>query len=122
MFNTDITLIGDAASSTTYSLTSVVGGNADRFDATAAADSPKGLFIKHEKVKRNGLSATRHLVRLERTSPQATTLAPVTGSVHLVIEEPNDTITAAQLKDMITQLRNFLTAGGYVDKLFNDEP
>lgn len=121
MFANDITLAGDASSSTTYSLTSINGGNADRRDAASALDSPKALLIKHEDVTRNGLKADRHLVRLEKTLPQASTLIPVTGSVHVVIDAPRDTITAAMIQDMATQLKNFLSAGN-ITKLLNDEP
>lgn len=121
MFNTDITLAGDASSSTTYSLTSIDGGNSDRRDAAAALDSPKSLFIKHEDVTRGTLKSDRHLVRLERTAPQAVTLLPVTASVHVVIDAPRDTITAVMISDMVTQLKNFLTSGN-LTKLLNDEP
>jgi hypothetical protein len=121
MFTNDITLAGDAGSSTVYALISVEGGNSARRDGAAGLDSPKNMLIKHERVTKGTLTSDRHLVRLEKTLPQATTLVPVTGSIHVVIDAPRDTITVAMLKDMTTQLKNFLSAAN-IDKLVNNEP
>jgi len=123
MFATDITLVGDAASSTVYSLRSIADGKAIRGDATAGLSQPKQLTISHSEVSRPAGILDRHLVRLDRTETRVTDSVDVAGSVYLVVESPRDnTVTVAQLKDMITQLRNFLTTAGYADKLFNGEP
>jgi hypothetical protein len=120
MFANDVALAGTSVT-TTYSLISVSGGNSVRKDATVALDSPKSLLIKHEAITKGTLHSDRHLVRLERTAPQAGTLLPVTGSVHVVIDAPRDTITSAHILDMIDQLKTFLVAGNWT-KLSNSEP
>jgi hypothetical protein len=121
MFTNDITLAGDASSSQTYSLIDVDGGNSVRRNSAAPLDAPQVMTIKHESYTKGSIKGTRHLVRLERTRAQATSLTPVTGSVHVVIDAPNDTVTPADLKDMFTQLKNFLTAGA-ITQVLNGEP
>jgi hypothetical protein len=121
MFNNDITLAGDASSSQMYSLIDVDGGNSIRKVAAAPLDAPQQLLIKHEPYAKGAIKGVRHLVRLERSRSQATTLIPVTGSVHVVFDAPNDTVTPADLKDMFTQLKNLLNAGAIVQVL-NGEP
>jgi hypothetical protein len=120
MFANDVTVTGTSVA-VTYSLRSVKDGNSIRNDATVALDSPKAMLVKHEAITKGTLKSDRHLVRFERTAPQGTTLLPVLASAHVVIDAPRDTITAAQVLDLIDQLRNFLTAGN-VTKLLNNEP
>jgi hypothetical protein len=121
MFNNDITLAGDASSSQMYSLIDVDNGNSVRKNAAAPLDAPQLMTIKHESYKKGSISGVRHLVRLERTRAQSTSLTPVTGSVHVVFDAPNDTVTPADLKDMFTQLKNFLSAGA-ITQVLNGEP
>jgi hypothetical protein len=121
MFTTDITLAGDSSSTRTYSLTSISGGSAVRANASVAAGEAEVMTISHGLKSKSPGSPERHLVRLDLTKVNATTGIPATGSVYLVIEEPVATITPAQLQDMCTQLKNFLTAGN-ITKLFNGEP
>jgi hypothetical protein len=113
----------DGTSTTiTYSLVSIVNGSSVRRDATAALDSPRDLLIKHEQVSKGSLFSDRHLIRFERTALQAETLVPVKGAVHLVIEAPRTTITAAMIIDMIAQLRDMLSDAAIVAKILNSEP
>jgi hypothetical protein len=121
MFTNDITLAGDAGSSTVYALISVEGGNSARRDGASGLDLPKDMLIKHERVTKKTLTSDRHLVRLEKTKPESVSLLPVTASVHVVLDVPRGTITVAEIKDMVTQLKNFLSAGN-IDKLINNEP
>lgn len=121
MFNNDITLAGDAGSSQMYSLIDVDNGNSVRKNAAAPLDAPQLMTIKHESYAKGAIKGTRHLVRLERSRAQATTLIPVTGSVHVVFDAPNDTVTPAELKDMFTQLKNFLNSGA-ITQVLNGEP
>jgi hypothetical protein len=121
MFTNDITLAGDASSSQTYSLIDVDNGNSVRKNAAAPLDAPQLMTIKHESYSKGTLKGTRHLVRLERVRAQATTLIPVTGSVHVVIDAPDNTVTPADIKDMFTQIKNFLTAGA-ITQVLNGEP
>jgi hypothetical protein len=121
MLPIDITLAGDAASSQMYSIVDVDGGNSIRKVAAAPADAPQVLLVKHEPYTKGGYSGVRHLVRTERTRAQATSLIPVTGSVHVVFDTPRDTVTAADIKDMFTQIKNLLTAG-VITQVFNGEP
>jgi hypothetical protein len=116
-------LIGDAASSTTYSLRSITDGKAVRGDATAGLSQPKQLTISHSEVSRSTGVADRHLIRLDRVETRVIDSIDVAASVYLVVESPRDnTVTAAQIKDMITQLKNFLITATYVDKMLNGEP
>jgi hypothetical protein len=121
MLTNDITLAGDASSSTTYKFANLSGGNSERRDTSLGLDKPRRLFVKHELVTRGGVKYDRHLVRLEREEPQAETLTPVVGSVHVVIDAPRSTVTVAQLQDMVTQVKNLLSAAN-VTLLLNNEP
>jgi hypothetical protein len=89
--------------------------------AAAAPDAPQLLTVKHESYNKGGIKGVRHLVRLERARAQATTLTQVTGSVHIVFDAPQDTVTANDIKDMFTQLKNLLSAG-VVTQVLNGEP
>lgn len=121
MFGIDITLAGDASSSQTYSVVDVDGGNSIRRNSAAPSDAPQVMTIKHESYTRDGVAGARHLVRLDRSRAQATTLKQVQGSVYVVIDAPANTVTTADLKDMFTQIKNHLTAGN-IDKIINGEP
>jgi hypothetical protein len=121
MFSLDITLAGDASSSQTYSLVDVDNGNSVRRNSAAPSDAPQLMTIKHESRVSGGISGKRHLIRLDRSRAQATTLTQVQGSVYVVIDAPDNTVTAADLKDMFTQLKNFLTAGA-ITQILNGEP
>jgi expansin (peptidoglycan-binding protein) len=121
MLSLDITLAGDASSSQIYSLVDVDNGNSVRKNSSAPADAPQSLTIKHESYTKSGYSGGRHLIRLDRSRAQATTLIPVQGSVYVVIDAPANTVSAADLKDMFTQLKNLLTAG-VISQMLNGEP
>lgn len=121
MFANDITLAGDAASSTTYALRGIIDGRSVRGDAASGLSQPRNLVISHQEVKRTGYVANRHLVRLDRTEIDLNNVE-ANLSVQLVVESPQSIVTAAQVKDAITQLKNFLGTAGYVDKLLNGEP
>lgn len=121
MFTNDIPLIGDAASTRTYSLVSIAGGSSLRSNPLTGAALPETLAIKHTSTTKQKQTSDRHLVRLDLAKADALTGEVVNGAVYLVIEAPRTVITAAQLKDMVTQLKNFLTPG-VVSQLLNNEP
>jgi hypothetical protein len=124
MFSSSITLTGDAASTQTYDQISLVGGKCIRADAARDLGTPRTMIISHE-TKGSGLSAVdRHLVRLnlveEDTDVDA--IATISSSVYLVIEAPRRIVTKAMIEDQVTQLIDFLTTEGNMDKFFNSEP
>jgi hypothetical protein len=122
MFNTDITLAGDSSSTRTYALRSITGGNSIRANASAPSGEAETLTLKHSSSRNgNGLTTERHLVRLDLQKVTSLGLA-ANLAVYAVIEVPQDAvITVAMVKDMRTQLANFLVNAN-VDKLLNDEP
>lgn len=122
MFTTDIVLAGESSSTRTYSLRSIEGGNSIRANALAPVGESELLTIKHSSsINKDGLAVERHLVRLDLQKVTSEG-KPANVSVYVVIEVPQDAvITAAIVKDMRTQMVNFLTLGN-VDKLLNDEP
>jgi hypothetical protein len=121
MFTTDITLAGDSSSTRTYSLRSIVDGTAVRANPAAPLNAPETLVIKHQKSLRGGIPLDRHLARLDLTKINSGS-NPVVASVYVTIEVPEDTvITAAIIKDMRTQMTNFLVDAN-VAKLLNSEP
>lgn len=120
MFNTYITLAGDASSSQTYSLQSILDGKTIRADAVRGPALPRTMTMGHSTVKRGSDTVDRHLVRLDRTELNALGV-PQNASVQLVIELPRTGPTATHLQDMVTQMKNHLTAGN-VTKMLNAEP
>lgn len=121
MFPLSITLAGDAGSSRAYALTSVEGGRSIRKNATAPSGEPETLTIAHSATKRGTLDVDRHLMRLDLTKSDVNG-NKATASVQLVIELPRSISTAAQVKDMKTQVVNFLATAGYMDQILNSEP
>jgi hypothetical protein len=121
-FATDITLAGDASSSRIYSQTSQTEGNSIRKNSSAPLSLPESLTIKNGVSSRSGVPLDRHLVRLDLTKANAANVA-LMASVYVTFEVPRDVVfTAAIIKDMRTQLTNFLGTAGYVEKLLNGEP
>jgi hypothetical protein len=122
MFSNDITLAGDSSSTRTYALRSIVDGNSVRAAATAPVGEDESLAIKHSLVvQKTGIPADRHLVRLDLAKLNSEEKL-AGAALYVVIEIPRDSvITAAIIKDMRTQLVNFLTNTN-VDKLINREP
>jgi hypothetical protein len=122
MFADPITLVGDSASTRDYKLRSIVAGNSERGNASAPANELENLSIKHSRSVKNGVVVKRHLVRLDLGKVNATTQVLHTAGVYAVLEVPTDSsITSTMIKDMVTQLKNFLTAGN-VSALINEEP
>lgn len=121
MFTNDVTLAGDASSTRTYALTSIAGGTAIRANASVATGESEVMTISHGRKNGKPDAPERHMVRLDLTKVNTTTGTSATGSVYVVIEEPQSIVTAAQLQDMVTQLKNFLSAAN-VTKLLNGEP
>lgn len=121
MFTNDIVLTGDAASTQTYSLQSINAGKSIRGDALLGAALPRTMTIGHTESSKAGKITDRHLVRLDLVKADAITGLTVNIGVYLVIEMPRTTATVAQVKDMVTQLKNFLVPGA-VQQLLNNEP
>ncbi|DAD51270.1 coat protein [ssRNA phage Zoerhiza.1_6] len=121
MFLTDIVSAGDSSSTRTYSLRSILDGSSVRANSAAPLNAPETLTIKHSKSSRGGIPLDRHLARFDLTKINSSS-APVVASVYVNIEVPEDAvITAAIIKDMRTQLTNFLSDAN-VAKLLNGEP
>jgi hypothetical protein len=122
MFTDPITLVGDSASTRGYSLTSIQDGSTVRANALAPVNAPETMQVKHQLSSRGGVPLDRHLVRLDLTKINALG-APVVASVYVTLEVPRDSaITIAMIKDMRTQMVNFLTTAGVPEKLLNNEP
>lgn len=121
MLALDITLAGDAASSQTYSFANYPTPTSSlRADRVAGAALPRSMAIGHSTMKKGTQTTDRHLVRLNLSKADAVTGEKVTMAAYLVIEMPQTVATVAQMKDIITQLKNFLT-GGNIDMLLNNE-
>lgn len=122
MFNTSITLAGDSSSSRAYDLVSIVDGSAIRKVATAPTGELESLTTKHSSsVNSQGITVKRHLVRFDLRK-SGSSGKPVQAAVYVVFEVPQDSaITAAIIKDMFTQSKNFLDATN-IGKVLNDEP
>ncbi len=118
---TDITLAGDASSSQMYSFANYpTPASSLRADRVKGAALPRTLAISHSVMSKGTQKTDRHLARLNLVSADAVTGEKVTQSVYLVIEQPQTVATVAGAKDMITQLKNFLSSGN-IDMLLNNE-
>jgi hypothetical protein len=99
---------------------SIVDGKAIRSNPSAPLGEPETLTISHSPRSGAVGAPLRHLVRLDLTKSNVAG-EKQTGSVYMVLEAPLTIITSAQLSDMVTQLKNFLSAGN-LTKLINNEP
>lgn len=123
-FSSDITLVDDASADVVYSQISLEKGKSIRQDSTRDLGTPRSLTISHQQSG-TGMKATdRHLVRLDLVEEDtgSDVIATVSGSVYTVLECPRRIVTAAMIKDMLTQLTGFLAVEANVDKLLNSEP
>lgn len=121
MLALDITLAGDAASSQTYSFANYPTPTSSlRGDRVAGSALPRTMAIGHSVMKKGTQSTDRHLVRLNLAMADAVTGEKVFGGAYLVIEMPQTVMTVAKMKDIITQLKNFLSSGN-IDMLLNNE-
>jgi hypothetical protein len=121
MFTDPITLVGDSASTRNYALKSIVDGKTVRANAAAPVNLPELLTISHSVSSRNGVPLDRHSIRLDLCKANAL-LTVLQASYYVVIEVPQDsTITAAMIKDMRTQMTNFVTDAN-IAKILNGEP
>lgn len=121
MFNTDLVLTGVGGVPTTYSLTSIVDGKSVRANSAATLGEPNTLTISHGPRNGSPDSPQRHLVRLDLTDSNADG-KKATGTAYLVIESPMAIVTAAQIKDLVVQLINFINGAGNLDRVLNNEP
>jgi hypothetical protein len=121
MFNNDITLAGTSLSKT-YSLISVSGSKSIRTDATAPLGEPRTLTVSHQQVSRSGVTADRHLIRIDHTISGVAPAPDVVISAQLVIEVPRETATAAQVQDVVDLMESFTGTAGYITKILNNEP
>jgi hypothetical protein len=81
------------------------------------------MIISHTENGSGITAVDRHLIRLNRSELDAGDGVTVrTGSVYCVIEQPRSVVTETMVKDALTQLVDFLTTSGYVDKILNSEP
>lgn len=122
MFNTDITLAGDSSSTRTYALRSIIDGSSVRSNPSAPTAELETLSIKHTRSVRDGITVKRHLVRLDLAKLNSASNKVPQAAVYVVMEVPQDSaITTAMVKDMVTQLKNFLDSAN-TTKIINDEP
>jgi hypothetical protein len=122
MFTDPITLVGDSASTRGYALVSIQDGNTVRANPLAPVNAPETMQVKHQLSSRGGVPLDRHLARLDLTKINSLS-APVVASVYMTLEVPRDAaITLAMIKDMRTQLTNFVNTAGNIEKLLNNEP
>jgi len=120
---TDQTIVGDSSSTRVYALTSLLGGVSVRQNASAPVGLPEQFLISHQESKRGGFALDRHSIRFNLSKTSSVGTSPVQASVYCVIEVPRDSaITVAMIRDMRTQLVNFITSNGNVDKILNGEP
>jgi len=118
----DQTIAGDSSSTRTYALTSLVNGSSVRQNAAAPVGLPEQLLISHQESSRSGFPLDRHLVRLNLAKLAGNGSTALTASVYVTIEVPRDSnITVAMIRDMRTQMVNFLTNAN-LDKILNGEP
>lgn len=128
MFNNDIVInpgtFGGVNADTTFSLVGFSGDSATLRRVSGTANStPHELRIAHSVVKRDGLPADQHMVRLDRTFIDAIK-GPVKLSTWIVMAVPKG-VTAVVLADFKEQVKSviaFLQGAGNLDKVFNSEP
>lgn len=124
MFDNNVVLTGDSGT-TTYSLISVKDSSSIRSDPDASMATPRTLIISHSVQGKGVQAVDRHLVRLNRVEADpADSTTVCSGSAYLVLEVPRQVVTEAMIKDMVTQLFDFVTAstGANLEKVLNSEP
>jgi hypothetical protein len=119
-FANTLTINGDASSVRNYELTSWVGNKTIRKDSTIGTDQPFYLTVSHSESKEAGILVDRHLARFDRTVIDSEE-QPTTGSFYIVAVMPKKGFSAAQMQDLVTQAKNFLSSTN-VARLLNSEP
>jgi len=120
MFTNDIVSNGDAGSSVTYALTSIAGGKSVRSVSGLPLGNNRSMTISHASAGKPGEEVDRHMERFDFTTVD-TAGKSATASVYAVLVVPRTVVTVAQVQDLVTQLKNFLSSAN-VAKLLNNEP
>jgi len=129
MFSNDVALQNVAATVRTYALKSVTDGKSVRSVSGAVLGNPRTLSISHTQVLRGKnaigqpIYGDRHLVRIDTTTTNGDGISQ-TGSVYVVIEQPQTIVSKADVQQCIEELVFFLSTASYgnVAKLLNSEP
>lgn len=128
MFGTTLTLTPSTGVATTsavarvYDLTSIEAGKAIRTNAAAGLSTPQVLTISHAPAGSGDKVRDRHLVRLDQTFAASGDIPAQTASVYLVIDAPRNTVTAANLHDMVGTVLHQCNTVANLAKLYNNEP
>jgi hypothetical protein len=118
MFTEELTLADATPANHVYS--TVITGDYRRVRRVASTnlDDPELLTISHQ-LNKDG-TQSRSLVRFDTTVEDAAGTRGVV-SVQLVVVIPRQQADPTDVKHVIKQLQNFLSASGYQDKLINLE-
>jgi len=119
-FDATITLAGDSSSTRDYAAVTYGDRKIIRRSTVTGLGQPQDLTISHSEQKAGTATYDRHLVRFDRTIVDSEGNS-ATGSVYVVLVAPRGIVTAAQMADQVTQMKNFFTSGN-VTKLLNSEP
>jgi hypothetical protein len=121
MLGDSVTLVGDAASSHPYALTSLVDGNSVRRNASVAAPANEFMQVKHQQTTRSGIPLDRHTLRIDKDIVNAQGVV-IRVSYYVVVEVPQDVAaTQAIVKDMRTQVGAWMATDANLVKVLNGE-
>jgi hypothetical protein len=98
----------DTPTSSTYNLMAANGSEVIYRDAASTLSNPRVLRVSHQIAKSND-GIDRSLVSLSRVDDDADDV-PFTGSVHIVVSQPRDGVTQANLILEWEKLKNIFDA------------
>lgn len=128
-FSADLTLTpssGVATTSGTSIVFSNVGSNSDgsktlRRVAASGLALPHEMVISHQTTGKSDQKVDRHLVRIDKTFAAAGSIPEQTASVYLVLVAPRQTVTQAQIQDMVGTLLHHCNNVTNLAKILNGE-
>lgn len=110
MLANDITLDKQDGTDVVYRLINQDGTGSRRIDVTTNLSAPKLMTIRHSSQGKGSDAVDRHLVSLTQTVSGSA--APRTLTCNFTVAVPRDAaVTAQMVKDLITNLVDFLADG-----------
>lgn len=116
-----LTLSDDTPTNYTYKLISNNKNEMILRESTSTLDEPRTFRVSHQ-VDGNVNGVDRHLAQLVRVDDDADD-APHSGSVHVVLAQPREGVTSANMELEWQKLKNFIDAnwddfvGGFMPSL-----
>jgi hypothetical protein len=93
-----------------------------RQNAAAGLATPQLLTMSHQKTGNGVTAVDRHLIRIDQTFAAAGVIPEQIASVYMVLVAPRNTVTVANMQDLVGCLLHQTNTVANLAKILNNEP